>query len=415
VAAEVSFIDTRSGCAVTSVKLTNGSTSARGICLSPDGRFAFCTHVLARFHNPPTQLVRGWINTNALGIIDVRRRELYATVLLDDVDLGAANPWGVACSADGTTLAVTHAGAHEVSLIDLPGLLERLAGLDDRARAGVADELSFLGDLRRRVALEGRGPRAAVFARSDLYVAERFSGSVSVVGADGGVRSTELGPETPTDVVARGEMLFHDARLCFQGWQSCASCHPDGRADALNWDLLNDGFGNPKNTKSLLHAHETPPAMILGVRPDAEAAVRAGLRHVLLGVRPEADLQAIDAYLKSMRPVPSPYLVDGRPGPAAERGRVVFAEAGCDACHTGPLFTDLQAYDLGMGLGQDTARPMDTPTLIEVWRTAPYLHDGRAADLRSVLVMHNPRDLHGQTSRLTEAELEDLLAYLLSL
>ena len=45
----------------------------------------------------------------------------------------------------------------------------------------------------------------------------------------------------------RGNMYFHDATLGFQGWQSCASCHPnDARADGLNWDLLNDGLGNPK-------------------------------------------------------------------------------------------------------------------------------------------------------------------------
>ena len=43
----------------------------------------------------------------------------------------------------------------------------------------------------------------------------------------------------------------------------------------LNWDLLNDGVGNPKNTRSLLLAHKTPPAMFLGVRANAEAAVRA--------------------------------------------------------------------------------------------------------------------------------------------
>ena len=59
----------------------------------------------------------------------------------------------------------------------------------------------------------------------------------------------------------RGEMLFHDATLCFQQWQSCATCHPDARVDALNWDLLNDGLGNPKNTRSLVKAHAGGPAM----------------------------------------------------------------------------------------------------------------------------------------------------------
>ena len=79
--------------------------------------------------------------------------------------------------------------------------------------------------------------------------------------------------------VRKGEMLFNDATICFQQWQSCVSCHPGGgRLDGLNWDLVNDGIGNTKNTKSLLLAHKTPPAMIRGIRENAEAAVRAGFQ-----------------------------------------------------------------------------------------------------------------------------------------
>lgn len=57
----------------------------------------------------------------------------------------------------------------------------------------------------------------------------------------------------------------------------------------------------------------------------------------------------------------------------------------------------------------------DTPTLIELWRTAPYLHDGSAATLRDVLTTANPDDKHGKTSHLTADQLNDLIAYLLSL
>ena len=52
-----------------------------------------------------------------------------------------------------------------------------------------------------------------------------------------------LGPEVPMTQTRRGEFFFNDASLCLQSWQSCASCHPDARTDALNWDLLNDGIG----------------------------------------------------------------------------------------------------------------------------------------------------------------------------
>ncbi|MDR2756120.1 MAG: hypothetical protein LBC20_10465, partial [Planctomycetaceae bacterium] len=59
-----------------------------------------------------------------------------------------------------------------------------------------------------------------------------------------------LGQEPIWTDIRYGEMLFHDAFLCQEHWQSCATCHPDARSDTLNWDLLNDGPDNPKNTKS---------------------------------------------------------------------------------------------------------------------------------------------------------------------
>src|ERR1035437_3846129 len=73
-------------------------------------------------------------------------------------------------------------------------------------------------------------------------------------------------------------------------------------------------------------------------------------------------------------------------------------------------------YNVGTRRGFD--RPADkfvTPALIELWRTAPYLHDGSAATVRDVLTTRNPRDRHGKTSNLTGKEIEDLCAYLLSL
>ena len=57
----------------------------------------------------------------------------------------------------------------------------------------------------------------------------------------------------------------------------------------------------------------------------------------------------------------------------------------------------------------------DTPTLIEAWRTAPYLHDGSAATMRDVLTEANQGDRHGKTSHLNADQLNDLVEYLLSL
>jgi cytochrome c peroxidase len=210
-------------------------------------------------------------------------------------------------------------------------------------------------------------------------------------------------------------MWFEGATLCYQHWQSCASCHPDARMDALNWDLLNDGPGNPKNTKSMLLSHTTPPSMALGVRATAELAVRAGFVHILFNEPPEEVAAAIDAYLKSLRPVPSPHLVEGRLSPLAERGRQLFhsERIACDRCHPAPLYTDRKAYDVGTRTHQDRIRHFDTPTLVEVWRTAPYLHDGRYPTIRELLV----EGQHGLNRRLdlTDDEIDALVEFILSL
>ena len=188
--------------------------------------------------------------------------------------------------------------------------------------------------------------------------------------------------------------------------------------DALNWDLLNDGIGNPKNNKSLLLTFDTPPAMSTGVRETAEAAVRAGIRHILFTVQPSEVGDTLDAYLKSLKPVPSPHLVKGKFSVAAKRGGRIYRdpEVGCAKCHIAPLFTDLKPYDVGTaGLLDREVKEFDTPTLVEIWRTAPYLHDGSAVTIRDVLTTNNKNDQHGKTSHLTADQLNDLIEYLLSL
>jgi cytochrome c peroxidase len=89
---------------------------------------------------------------------------------------------------------------------------------------------------------------------------------------------------------------------------------------------------------------------------------------------------------------------------------------GCAECHPAPLFTDLKTSPVGTAGPLDQGvEQFDTPSLVEVWRTAPYLHDGSAATIRDVLTARNPNDEHGKTSHLTPAELDDLIAYVLSL
>ena len=225
----------------------------------------------------------------------------------------------------------------------------------------------------------------------------------------------ELNPDLEVTQIREGEILFHDATLSMQQWLSCATCHPDGRADGLNWDVLNDGMGNPKNVKSILYAHETLPTAWLGIRADLETHVRKALKFTLFSGLPEEQAQSVDAYLKAARPMPSPHLVNGELSDAALRGKRLFQVERCQRCHVEPYFTDSEMHEVGTPLGVDAGKALDTPSLLELWRSAPYLHDGRAATVRDVLLNETHANIETRINRLNDDEVDDLEAYLLSL
>ena len=424
IAATVSFIDPLRGEVIHSTLLANGSTGVKGICISPEGKFAYVTHTLARYQVPATQIERGWIATSAVSILDLTSFKLVGTILLDDVDQGAANPWGLACSEKGDQLFIAHAGTHELSVIDRQALHQRLDLVSSGKKVSmstslgdISDDLGFLAGIRQRLSLPGNGPRALCLTEDSAVIGMYFSDTLAVLPLQekpAPLRTLPLGNALPQSLERQGERLFHDAQMSFQKWLSCSSCHPDGRSDALNWDLMNDGIGNPKNVKSLLHAFQTPPTTWLGVRANANVSVRAGIRHILFSARPEEEAKAIDAYLMNLKPIPSPRLVKGQLSDSALRGKKLFDTTGCIDCHTGPHFTDLSFHKMVPNLGVDQGKAMDTPTLIECWRNAPYLHDGRALTIKDMLRKHDP-DNSFSTKDLTDQECDDLIEYVLSL
>jgi hypothetical protein len=355
-----------------------------------------------------------------LSIIDLKHDSIYATVLLDDTDAGAANPAGIC--VDHQKLYITLSGAHELAILDLDLLHQKLAALYAGTlkdiyvgnKSDLMTSLSFTSSVKKRIPLQGRSPRAVVCIDGLPVVSSRFGAFLekpSVAMAQPSVLLS-LGKEPEPDAVRRGELAFCDASICFQKWQSCISCHPDGRADGLNWDQQNDGLGNPKNTKSLLFSHVTPPSMITGIRKTAELAVRNGILYTLQTKQPEQVPEDIDAYLKQLEPVESPYMAEYKEKDPQQKGRAIFDRAGCTQCHNGKYFTDMKKYDVGTGDGNDKGRLFDTPTLREIWRTAPYLYDGRAASIDEVLKIHNPENKHGVTQNLTPQELELLKLYI---
>jgi DNA-binding beta-propeller fold protein YncE len=436
--AQASIIELATG-NVRNVKLPGGSSIVRQVAISPDNQWAYLTHQIGRANSMVTQLDRGWTMTNATSILDIAKGELYASFLFDMVGAGAANPWGVAVSPDGSKLWATLAGNSELAVVDLKGLHALLAR-DDASRAALFNDLGTMageGLLSRRTLsdLEGTRGLAVNPGGTLLAVASYFDGKVLLVDLTSeyvpsdetqpvATQAVEL-PDNPAEnQVRRGERLYNGSKYCNQHWLSCATCHEGGRMDSLNWDLMNDGQGNPKNTRSHVLSPLTPPTNITGCRENAHVSTRAGYLNIEFTTSATEDIvDATYAYIESLTAEPSPYLgADGKLTPDAVEGKKLFdsSEVGCSRCHVPPLFTDLTRWNVGTRLNPPDISTWDdggydTPTLVELWRTAPYLHLGGALTVKDVFTVFNKNDQHGRTSNLSSQQLDQLAAYLMQI
>lgn len=407
VAACVSVVEMEGFTKVKDIKLANGSNALRGICIAPDGKYVYVSHNLGRFAVPTSQLQQGWMNTSAFSVIDADKQEFVGAVVVDEPERGAAGIWSIAC--DNDNIYISHSGTHEVSVIDHPALREKFEAYPNKAMLDY--DLNFLYGIRERISLQGNGPRCMTLAGGKLFIPTYFADVLNVMDTDTReITAVELNPGRTESDINKGEKYFNDASHCFQNWQSCNGCHPgDARTDGMNWDLMNDGVGNPKNCKSMLFSHVTPPNMISGIRAHAEAAVRAGYNFIQFFDVSEEDAVCVDEYLKSLRPVPSPYLVNGELSDLAKEGRKVFDKLKCGECHSGPYYTDMKYHRIGEDV--EFEKGWDTPTLREVWRTAPYLFDGRAATMEEVFDVHK----HGIDKKVSKKDIEALVEYVNSL
>ena len=219
-----------------------------------------------------------------------------------------------------------------------------------------------------------------------------------------------------------GRRLFRDRRLSEDGSISCASCHVPGRAFADARPvaigvggrigrrnvpaIINRAYGRAFSwdgrTTSLEEQVIRPigDPLEMGSTPEA-AAGRLGISVIELS-------QALASYVRSTLAANSPYdryLNGERSALSAEAvaGLQIFRGKGhCTACHIGPTFSDELFHNTGIAwdasaqaLRDDgrfavTGRKEDrgafkTPTLREVARTAPYMHDGSLTRLADVV------------------------------
>ncbi len=251
-----------------------------------------------------------------------------------------------------------------------------------------------------------------------------------------------------------GRRLFHDRRLSRDRTISCASCHDPkrafsspqpravgvfGRVGRRNApSLINRGYGRgffwdariATLEEQVLKPIEDPNEMDL---PVAEAAARVGLS-------PTALSHALASYVRSILSGNSPYdrYINGDRSALSETQqaglRIFRGKGNCTACHVGPTFSDERTHNTGAawrnGRLHDEGRfivtgktedlgAFKTPTLRDVARTAPYMHDGHLATLDEVVKFYdeggraNPNlDPEIRPLRLTTAEKQAVVAFL---
>jgi mono/diheme cytochrome c family protein len=199
------------------------------------------------------------------------------------------------------------------------------------------------------------------------------------------------------------------------GGIACASCHPEGGDDGRVWqfvDSTNPSVPQARRTQNLRGGvTTTAPFHWNGDLPDMSHLMNVVFVSRMGG--PQLDADHIDVLGKWLDRVPSlPHDAPADPD-AVERGRTVFnqtSSSACVSCHTGGAFTNNTTVDVGTG------RAFQVPTLRGLSYRAPYMHNGCAQTLADRFTATcGGGDKHGATSKLTQPQISDLVAYLNSL
>jgi len=96
-------------------------------------------------------------------------------------------------------------------------------------------------------------------------------------------------------------------------------------------------------------------------------------------------------------------------------GKPIAEGSRCITCHPAPYYTNKKMAYVGTLAATDDSMLFDTPTLFNLYASAPYLHDGRAATLEEIWTKYGQQEKHGVINDLTKMQLNDLIEYLKSL
>ncbi|MCC6510259.1 MAG: c-type cytochrome [Pirellulaceae bacterium] len=399
----------------------SGAINMGHMQVSRDGKYAYLPWMIYRTNPINVRNIQlGWVLASRIARVRLDGPSYREAISLDVPRLAIADPHGLAITPNEHRLAVTASGTHEL-------LVYRLQDLPFEGAGGPGDlidrRLLADRDMFYRIELGGR-PMGLALADDNrtAYIANYLQDAIQVVD----IETKEVGPPIllgkipPRTVAHRGMEIFYDGRRSLDQWYSCHTCHYNGGINSKAMDTENDGSINTfKTVLPLEKLQQTKPWTWHGWQEDIDNAMVRSFTKTMQGpdISPE-DVRTLLTYLDTLEIPPSPHrLPDGGLTPAAARGQQVFQseKAGCARCHSGPLFTDGQVHDVGLGGEKDRYKGYNTPMLVGLYRKVRFLHDGRTKSLEQLLTDHHaPENVTG-AGALTEAERADLIEYLKSL
>ncbi len=300
--------------------------------------------------------------------------------------------------------------------------------------SGRAAWLALIGLVRRAACQWSRVALLLGLALSSPAAAGELSAAYERVDGSYYLRLSRR-PVRSTAEVELGKALFFDPRLSHDKSMSCAFCHQPGQAwtDGRPRAIGRGGRVLLRNTPTLLDLREhtlffwdgraarLTDQVLFPIQEHVEMGadlsevlgrLRAigGYRDAFIAAykRPanaEDLARALAAFLETLETPADSAFDRGREDGAAmsapaRRGLMLFTgKARCLSCHQGPLFSDHRFHDLGFN---PEAGPVDpgrwsvvpttgsfgaflTPSLRNVARTSPYMHDGRLTTLAEVV------------------------------
>jgi DNA-binding beta-propeller fold protein YncE len=389
------------------------------IVIAPDGQSAWIT---ANKPNTDRGLLTGpdldQDNSvrNLLIQIDLNSNQVIQTIDIDNSDSASA----VLYSKKGDYLFVALQGNNEVMVLD----------------NFLAPTVAGLGSLKGKITVQDAPQAMCVDFNNDKLVVKNFlTRSVSSIDMTdfsntgninfNATHTSTVTNESMSTSVLNGKKIFYNAkdpRMSAEGYLSCASCHLDGGHDGRIWDFTgrNEGL---RNTKTLLGSAGMEHGNVhwtgnFDEIQDFENDIRNAqggtgflsnsqfqntsntLGNPKAGLN--SDLDDLAAYVISLgytKYPDSPFRnSNGSMSAAAIAGEQVYNTNGCNTCHSGNTFTDSSTnpptfHDVGTiktTSGQRLGAPLtgiDTPTLLGLWDSAPYLHDGSAKTIEDVFIV----------------------------